>query len=111
MVGMNESIHLTSDHLIDASPSFEEFVENHHARLYGALCLVTGDRYEAEEVAQEAFLEDPREMGPRIGSAGSGRLLVSHSDERVPWALPPSESGDPPCGRPCPAPRVIRCRR
>jgi RNA polymerase sigma-70 factor (ECF subfamily) len=56
MVGMNESIHLTSEHLVDASPSFEEFVENHHARLYGALCLVTGDRYEAEEVAQEAFL-------------------------------------------------------
>ena len=51
MVGMNESIHLTSEHLVDASPSFEEFVENHHARLYGALCLQTGDRQELREVA------------------------------------------------------------
>jgi RNA polymerase sigma factor (sigma-70 family) len=56
MGGMNESIRLTSEHPVDASASFEEFVEAHHARLFGAMCLVTGDRYEAEEIAQEAFL-------------------------------------------------------
>jgi RNA polymerase sigma-70 factor (ECF subfamily) len=36
--------------------SFEEFFRLEHARLFGALCLVTGDRHEAEEIMQEAFL-------------------------------------------------------
>jgi RNA polymerase sigma-70 factor (ECF subfamily) len=36
--------------------SFEEFFGSKHARLYGALCLVTGDRSEAEEIMQDAFL-------------------------------------------------------
>ena len=35
---------------------FEEFFDSHHARLFGALCLVTGDRSEAEEIMQDAFL-------------------------------------------------------
>jgi len=35
---------------------FESFVERNHERLYGALCLLTKDRYEAEEIAQEAFV-------------------------------------------------------
>jgi RNA polymerase sigma-70 factor (ECF subfamily) len=38
------------------TPSFEEFYEATFRRLYTALCLVTGDRHEAEEVAQDAFL-------------------------------------------------------
>jgi hypothetical protein len=36
--------------------SFEVFFASEHARLFGALCLVTGDRSEAEEVMQDAFL-------------------------------------------------------
>ncbi len=36
--------------------SFETFVVENHNRLYGALCLLTKDRYEAEEIAQEAFV-------------------------------------------------------
>jgi RNA polymerase sigma-70 factor (ECF subfamily) len=40
----------------EAAPSFEAFYEETHARLYTALCLVTGSRYEAEEVMQEAFV-------------------------------------------------------
>lgn len=36
--------------------SFESFFEEHRSRLFGALCLVTGSRHEAEEIAQEAFL-------------------------------------------------------
>ena len=36
--------------------SFEEFFSSEHARLFGALCLVTGDRHEAEEIMQDAFL-------------------------------------------------------
>jgi RNA polymerase sigma-70 factor (ECF subfamily) len=30
--------------------------EHEHARLFGALCLVTGNRSEAEEIMQDAFL-------------------------------------------------------
>ena len=36
--------------------SFEDFFSSEHARLFGALCLVTGDRQEAEEIMQDAFL-------------------------------------------------------
>jgi RNA polymerase sigma-70 factor (ECF subfamily) len=36
--------------------SFEVFFADEHARLFGALCLVTGDRSEAEEIMQDAFL-------------------------------------------------------
>lgn len=36
--------------------SFEELFDSEHARLFGALCLVTGDRHEAEEIMQDAFL-------------------------------------------------------
>jgi RNA polymerase sigma factor (sigma-70 family) len=35
---------------------FEDFFGSEHARLFGALCLVTGDRHEAEEIMQDAFL-------------------------------------------------------
>ena len=35
---------------------FEEFFGSEHARLFGALCLDTGDRHEAEEIMQDAFL-------------------------------------------------------
>ncbi len=37
-------------------PSFEHFYESTSRRLFTALCLVTGDRDEAEEIAQEAFV-------------------------------------------------------
>jgi RNA polymerase sigma-70 factor (ECF subfamily) len=36
--------------------SFEVFFAAEHARLFGALCLVTGNRSEAEEIMQDAFL-------------------------------------------------------
>jgi RNA polymerase sigma-70 factor (ECF subfamily) len=36
--------------------SFEGFFEAHHARLYGTLCLATGNPREAEDVMQDAFL-------------------------------------------------------
>jgi RNA polymerase sigma-70 factor (ECF subfamily) len=56
---MDEPLHLVPDaglHTKVAPAPFEAFVEDHQARLFGALCLVTGDRFEAEEIAQEAFL-------------------------------------------------------
>lgn len=36
--------------------SFEEFFEAHRRRLFGAMSLVTGNRSEAEEITQDAFL-------------------------------------------------------
>jgi RNA polymerase sigma-70 factor (ECF subfamily) len=36
--------------------SFEEFFEREKADLYGAMCLVTRDRHEAEEIVQDAFV-------------------------------------------------------
>lgn len=36
---------------------FESFFEENRSNLFGALCLVTGDRHEAEEIAQDAFLK------------------------------------------------------
>ncbi len=41
----------------DGGPEFEEFCEAVHRRLFGTLCLVTGDRAEAEEIVQDAFLK------------------------------------------------------
>jgi RNA polymerase sigma-70 factor, ECF subfamily len=41
---------------LDPGPNFEEFFERERARLFGTLCLVTGDRLEAEELLQEAFV-------------------------------------------------------
>jgi RNA polymerase sigma-70 factor (ECF subfamily) len=42
--------------LVGHAPSFEEFYEASYRRLFTALCLVTGNRHEAEEVMQDAFL-------------------------------------------------------
>ena len=40
----------------DAVEPFEEFFELEHVRLFGALCVMTGNRSEAEEIMQDAFL-------------------------------------------------------
>jgi RNA polymerase sigma-70 factor (ECF subfamily) len=37
--------------------SFEDFFETHRRSLFGALCLVVGNRSEAEEIMQDAFLK------------------------------------------------------
>jgi RNA polymerase sigma-70 factor, ECF subfamily len=42
---------------VEETTSFEAFFEAQHARLFGTLCLVTGDAREAEDVMQEAFLK------------------------------------------------------
>jgi RNA polymerase sigma-70 factor (ECF subfamily) len=41
----------------DTDASFEVFFEDTHQRLFGGLCLVTGNRHEAEEVMQNAYLK------------------------------------------------------
>jgi RNA polymerase sigma-70 factor (ECF subfamily) len=40
----------------ETAPSFEEFYGATFRRLFAALCLVTGNRHEAEEVAQDAYV-------------------------------------------------------
>ena len=45
-----------SEIVVAEDRSFEEFFAAEHSRLFGALCLVTGDRSEAEEIMQDAFL-------------------------------------------------------
>jgi len=36
--------------------SFESFFDPTHAQLFGALTVITGSRFEAEEVMQETYL-------------------------------------------------------
>jgi RNA polymerase sigma-70 factor (ECF subfamily) len=36
---------------------FESFFQENRSRLFGAMCLVTGNRQEAEEITQDAFLK------------------------------------------------------
>ncbi|HEV8420927.1 MAG TPA: sigma-70 family RNA polymerase sigma factor [Actinomycetota bacterium] len=42
--------------MAETAPSFEEFYEVTSRRLFTALCLVTGNRHEAEEIAQETYV-------------------------------------------------------
>ena len=35
---------------------FDEFFARYRHRLFTALCLTTGDRHEAEEITQDAFV-------------------------------------------------------
>ena len=39
-----------------SATSFEEFFDAERARLFGALSVMTGNRHEAEEIMQDAFL-------------------------------------------------------
>jgi len=49
-------VEVVEEEVAEEPRSFEEFFGSEHARLFGALCLVTGDRHEAEEIMQDAFL-------------------------------------------------------
>jgi RNA polymerase sigma-70 factor (ECF subfamily) len=51
--------------VVEAS-AFEEFFLAQHERLFQALYLLTGDRYEADDLAQEALLR-AYERWDRIG--------------------------------------------
>ena len=44
-------------HVAEGSRSFEEFFDETHQRLFGGLCLITGNRHEAEEIMQDAYLK------------------------------------------------------
>lgn len=51
-----ERLNAQEDGTAGAADTFENFFVATNARLFTALWLVTGDRYEAEEIAQDAFL-------------------------------------------------------
>src|SRR5512132_3342393 len=52
----SEALHLVSEDVGDV-PTFDEFVEEEHDRLFKALYFVTGRREDAEDLAQDAFLK------------------------------------------------------
>ena len=59
---MNEPMHLVSQPVPRVDPSegtqsFEDLVATEHSGLFGALCMITGDRLEAEDIMQDAFLK------------------------------------------------------
>ena len=94
------------DH-VDARASFDSFFEEEHERLYKALYFVTGNRQDAEELMQDAFLklwerwdsidqvEDPTGYLFRIGlnafrmrrrrAAMSARKIVPLTEARDPF--------------------------
>lgn len=43
--------------MAEAPVSFDGFFQEQHPRLFAALCLTTGSRAEAEEIAQDAFVK------------------------------------------------------
>jgi RNA polymerase sigma factor (sigma-70 family) len=57
---MNEPIQLvggiSEEPTARPMPSFELFFQEERTRLYRALCLITRNRYEAEELTQDAFV-------------------------------------------------------
>jgi RNA polymerase sigma-70 factor, ECF subfamily len=55
------------DHGLHEPISFEELFESEHRRLFGALCLITRNHHEAEDIGQEAFVR-VLERWDRVGS-------------------------------------------
>ena len=53
--------------LAEQAPSFEEFYGANFRHLFTALCLVTGNRHEAEEITQDSFLR-VYERWDRVGA-------------------------------------------
>lgn len=59
---MTESLHAVSERVTEADPAstaeaFEMFFDAERVRLLGALIVMTGNRAEAEEILQDAFLK------------------------------------------------------
>jgi DNA-directed RNA polymerase specialized sigma24 family protein len=51
---------------LDQDPSFEQFFDAERTRLFGALAVMSGNRTEAEEVMQDAFLRVWGTLGSRV---------------------------------------------
>ncbi len=87
---MTAPLHSVSTHtgegtaVSDARASFEGFFQEQHPRLFAALCLTTGSREEAGEIAQEAFVRILERWG-RVSSLGDppGYLFRTAMNARV----------------------------
>jgi RNA polymerase sigma factor (sigma-70 family) len=55
-LGAVPGAHVAEKEVAEEPARFEDFFASEYARLFGARCLVTGDRHEAEEIMQDAFL-------------------------------------------------------
>jgi RNA polymerase sigma factor (sigma-70 family) len=67
---MIEPMSLRSESKVGEAPPFDAFFLAEHERLFQALYLLTGDRNEADELAQEALLR-AYERWDRVGSMDS----------------------------------------
>jgi RNA polymerase sigma-70 factor (ECF subfamily) len=47
----------SSDKIGDGPPSFEDLFDAHRERLFQAMALLTGNRHEAEDIVQDAFVK------------------------------------------------------
>ena len=56
-LGRTSAIESEGHEVTETPRSFEGFFDETHQRLFGGLCLVTGDRHEAEEIMQDAYLK------------------------------------------------------
>ena len=100
---MNEPLHLTplpADAVEQPARSFEDLVEAESAGLFGALCLITRDRYEAEDVMQEAFLKVWERWDRVAGHGRSDRLPLPDGAEPVSPAPAARLPGAPACDAP-----------
>ncbi len=85
----------SSEAIVDHVAAFEDFFRVQTQSLYAHLCLITGNRAEAEELAQDAVPEGLGAMGPRGRHGGAGRLSLPDGHEPVPQAVPQGGSGAP----------------
>ena len=67
---MIEPASLGSVSAVDEASAFEDFFHAEHERLFQALYLLTGDRFEADDLAQEALLR-AYERWDRVGAMDS----------------------------------------
>jgi DNA-directed RNA polymerase specialized sigma24 family protein len=77
--------------LADTPRDFEEFYGSTFRRLFTALCLVTGNRHEAEEIMQDAFVRvyERWERVSRLDvGAYSPSSLTKEPFQRPPFLIP-----------------------
>src|SRR5262245_39532204 len=97
---------VVAEHAREGERDFEEFFRREHVRLFGALPLVSGDREEAMELMQDAFLSMWRrwEKAPRIEdptaylfrtAMNAFRMRRRHARVVARRWLRPSEPADP----------------
>jgi len=101
---MNEPLRLAAEapafETLEASGSFETFYDAESQTLFRRLWLVTGNRAEAEELMQDAFLK-VWERWEQVGVMDDSWTPVPHGHEPVPQAVPAGRGGDPPIHRTC----------